>query len=235
MKFKRVNRTSVSEEIIEHIKSLIRDQVLKSGDQLPSEEKMAEQMGVGRGTIREALKVLIYLGLIERRKKGTYIASLAFEKLRRKDIFRKIAKHRDVMEMVELRKIIEPEAAGMAAERADPEEIDQIEEMYRLMSKEQYDVEDFISHDIKFHLLILKATGNSLITEIMQNIQRLLNKNQHLVVRERRNIIPRSVEFHGKVCNAIKNRNKSLARKYMLNHILDVEKEMYQIFKQETE
>jgi GntR family transcriptional repressor for pyruvate dehydrogenase complex len=234
MEFKRVNRTSVSEEIIEHIKSLIRDQILNPGGQLPSEDKMAEQMGVGRGTIREALKVLIYMGLIERRKKGTYIAALAFERLRRKDIFKKIEKHRDVMEMIELRKIIEPEAAGMAAERADPEEIAELEEMYRLMSVEQYDVEDFIAHDIKFHLLIHKATGNSLIAEIMQNIQRLLNKNQHLVVNKSRNIIPRSVEFHRKVCAAIKNRNKSLSRKHMLDHLLDVEREMYQILKQET-
>lgn len=235
MVFRRMNRVSVSEEIIEHIKGLIRQQTLKDGDRLPSEEKMARQMGVGRGTIREALKVLIHLGLIERQSRGTFVAALAREKLQRKDFFRKFETHRDVMEMVELRKIIEPEAAGLAAERADPEEIAQIAEMYRLMSEERYEVEDFIAHDIRFHLMILKAAGNSLLIEIMQNIQQLLRKNQYVVVQKSNSIMARSLEFHGRIVAAIENRNKSLAKRHMLSHVEDVEKEMYRVFKEEPD
>ena len=81
MEFKRMNRVSISEEIIANVEELILSNKLKPGQQLPSEEKMAAQMGVGRGTAREALKVLIYLGLIERKKKGTFVSHLAPERL----------------------------------------------------------------------------------------------------------------------------------------------------------
>lgn len=231
MEFTAMNRTSITEEIIEHIKDLIRSQQLKDGDQLPTEEQMADQMGVGRGTIRESLRVLIHLGLIERNRKRTMVAPLAYEKLQNKEVFNKIDSHRDVMEMTELRKVIEPEAAGLAAERADDEEIRQMAEVVRDMQETQGDVQNFVEHDTKFHLLIMKATGNKLFVEIMNNIQQLLRKNQLLVAKERNQIMPRSIDFHAKILTAIKGRNKALAKRYMLNHMLDVEKEMYQLFK----
>lgn len=232
MEFKAMNRTSITEEIIEHIKDLIRSQELKDGDQLPTEEQMAEQMGVGRGTIRESLRVLIHLGLIERNRKRTMVAPLAYEKLQNKEVFKKIDSHRDVMEMMELRKVIEPEAAGLAAERADHDEISQMAEVYQHMVETEGDIQVFVTHDTKFHLLIMKAAGNNLFMEIMNNIQQLLRKNQLLVAKERAHIMPRSIEFHGKILTAIRARNKGLAKRQMLNHMLDVEKEMYQLFKE---
>ena len=154
-------------------------------------------MGVGRGTVREALKVLIYLGLIDRENRRTCISQLALERLTIKDIFKKLEKHRNVMEMIEVRKIIEPEATSLAADRANPYEIERIEE--------QYDADKFIDSDNKFHLYILQTTGNNLIKEIMQNIQQLMKKNQSLVLRKSRTIMPRSVNFHGKIFATIKD------------------------------
>jgi len=231
MEFKAMNRTSITEQIIEHIKELIRQRQLEDGDQLPTEEQMAEQMGVGRGTIRESLRVLIHLGLIERKRKRTMVAPLAYERLQNKEVFQKIDAHRDVMELTEVRKVVEPEAAGLAAERADDEEIAHMSEIYQQMLETRDDVESFVFYDMKFHLVIMKATGNNLFVEIMNNVQQLLKKNQLLVAQERNLIVPRSIEFHSKILSAIQAHNKTLAKRHMLNHMLDVEKEMYQLLK----
>lgn len=233
MKFKRMNRVSVSEEIIAHIKRLILSKELKPGDQLPSEEKMAVQMGVGRGTVREALKVLIHLGLIDRKNKRTCVSELALERLTIKEISKKFKDYRDVMEMIEVRKIIEPEAAALATERANSDEIQRLEKQYQLMLDEQHDKEKFVDHDINFHLYILQSTGNSIIKEFMQSIQQLLKKNQSLVLNKSDTIGPRSLDFHRKILAAIMDGDRPRAKRHMLNHILDVEKEMYLILKKE--
>jgi GntR family transcriptional repressor for pyruvate dehydrogenase complex len=233
MEFKRMNRVSISEEIIANVEELILSNKLKPGQQLPSEEKMAAQMGVGRGTAREALKVLIYLGLIERKKKGTFVSHLAPERLAIKNISEKFKKHRDVMEMIELRKVIEPEGAALAAERAGQDEISRIEEQYRRMVEARGEVERFIEHDNRFHLEVIQSAGNSLIKEIMESIQQVMIKNQSLILHRSHAIMPRSVDFHLKILNAIRNGDGPQSKKSMLRHVLDIQKEMYLILQEE--
>ena len=135
MKFKEVKPVSVTDRVIEQIKNLIIDGTLKPGESLPSEEKLAAQMGVGRGTIREALRVLIYLGFIERQGKTTFVSPSVNKRLSPRDIIESFKKYHNIMEMIELRKIIEPEASAYAAVRANPKEVEDIEEAYRLMIK----------------------------------------------------------------------------------------------------
>ena len=233
MEFKCMNRVSISEEIIANVEELILSNKLKPGQQLPSEEKMAAQMGVGRGTAREALKVLIYLGLIERKKKGTFVSHLAPERLAIKNISEKFKKHRDVMEMIELRKVIEPEGAALAAERAGQDEISRIEEQYRRMVEARGEVERFIEHDNRFHLEVIQSAGNSLIKEIMESIQQVMIKNQSLILHRSHAIMPRSVDFHLKILNAIRNGDGPQSKKSMLRHVLDIQKEMYLILQEE--
>jgi DNA-binding FadR family transcriptional regulator len=126
MQFAKIDRSSVTEQIIEYLKDQILKQELKPGQQLPSEENLGSQLGVGRGTVREALRVLVYLGLIERRNKSTYVTSIATSGSMMTGFLDRIHKHRDVMKVIEVRKIVEPEAAALAAERGDAEEIAEI-------------------------------------------------------------------------------------------------------------
>jgi len=235
MKFKRMNRVSISDEIIEHIKDLIINKTLKPDERLPSEEKMALQMAVGRGTIREAIKVLVYLGFIERKNKGTFVSSHVMDRIIPKDVIGKFKRHRNIMEMIEVRKIIEPESAGLAAGRANPKEVAEIENQYRLMLDSKDNIEVFIDHDNSFHSYIIKATRNNILIEIMKNIQKLMMENQALVLKKSKNIMPRSLEFHGKILKAIQDGKEDLARNYMLKHILDIEKEMYLILRQKED
>jgi len=231
MIFKEVKQVSVTDKIIEQIKNLIINDTLKPGESLPSEEKMASQMGVGRGTLREALKVLIYLGFIERKNKTTFVSPNVIKRLHPRDIIESFKKHRNIMEMIELRKIIEPEASAYAAVRANPKEVEEIEKAYRLMVEYENELELFINQDNIFHLAVVEATDNSVLLDIMKGIQKLMKQNQSLILKKSKKIKPRSLDFHRKIFSAIKDGNADLARKCMLNHIIDIEKEMYRILK----
>jgi len=232
MKFQKISKVSVADEVIDYIKELILADKLKPGEQLPSEERMADQMGVGRGTIREALKVLIYLGIVERRGKSTFVAEDVEIYMRLNEVFENFKSHRDIMEIIEVRKIIEPEAAALAAIRGSTEDKAYIERYFDLMSSSQEKREDFIDYDHDFHLAVIRASGNEILSTIIKGIQGLMKKNQEVVLKESNSIMPRSLEFHRKIASAIKSGNEEEAKKYMVEHLLDVEREMFRIFKQ---
>lgn len=233
MKFERITKTSIAEGIIEQIKSMIIDNTLKPGAQLPSEEKLAEQMGVGRGTIREALKVLIYAGFLIRKNKGTFVTSMPIASLPVKAFFARFRAHRDVMEMIEVRKLIEPQASALAAERANEEALLKIKDALQEMVESQVDLEKFITKDIQFHNTIIEATGNKVLLELMMHIRGTMKKNQALVLR-RSHIMPRSLEFHKKITAAISGRDQEKARQLMFEHVIDIEKEMQKILQEEN-
>jgi GntR family transcriptional repressor for pyruvate dehydrogenase complex len=211
MKFAKIDRSSVTEQIIEYLKDQIFKQKLKPGQQLPSEENLALQLGVGRGTVREALRVLVYLGLIERRNKSTYVTSIASSNNLMEGFLDRIHKHRDVEKIIEVRRIIEPEAAALE-ETAD-------------------NYKEFIVHDEDYHRAIFSACGNHILLEINSSIQHYMHQNQELVVKLRPGIIPHSLDYHRKVFKGIKEGKADEVRKIMRDHIDNIENEMKQIIK----
>ena len=231
MKFAKIGRSSVTEEIIEYLKDQILQQRLTPGQQLPCEESLAAQLGVGRGTVREALRVLVYLGFIERRNKTTTVTSIATVENLEPDFLRRIDEHRDVMKVIEVRKIIEPEAAALAAERATAQEIGELGRVLAEMEREDQPVEEFAAHDQEFHLALFRACGNHILLEFMKNIHRYMRQNQVLVLRHSPTIKPRSLEFHRLLYRSIQDGHDEQAREFMKQHISDIEREMYQIIK----
>jgi len=228
MKFKKIDRTNMSEEIVEYIKTEILSRHLKAGQRLPSEEVLAENMGVGRGTLREALKVLIHIGLVERRNNGTFVSE---GKIKPKLM---LDKFRDISEMIEVRKVIEPALAGFTAKRAGEETIQKLGEEVDKMKKGIKNIKEFTTHDSRFHDLIFEAAGNTILEEFIKNSHELLKKNQSFVLAERYNdIMPKSMDYHEKIYNAIKLGDEQLAYSYMYEHIADVESEFMKIIEKE--
>ncbi len=232
MEFKRVSRLSVPEEIIESVKEKIISGELSPGDQLPSETKLAEMFGVGRGTVREAMKVMFYLGLIDRNSsRSTFINETAREKAIMRSFLDRFESHRDAMEMNELRKIVEPEAAALAAERREKHIIEKLEKEFRIMADNADNLETFIDADRRFHQHIFSGAGNRLVTELMQSINLALKQEHSSILHGSMTLRPNSLEFHRELLAAIKDRDSILARKVMLEHILDIEKEKYSVHK----
>ncbi|MBN2323458.1 MAG: FadR family transcriptional regulator [Spirochaetes bacterium] len=235
MKFKEVKRVSVTDEIIEQFKKMVLDGTLKPGERLPTETTIASQMGVGRGAVREAFQVLIYLGVVERINKKSYVSPGVMDRIYPKDIFKSFAKHRDIMHIIEVRRIIEPESAGLAALRYEQGQIEELETQHRLMIENKQDLEKFITYNNKFHLAIIQATENKILIDIMKGIQVVMRRNQALVLRNSSKIHPRSIEYHKRILDAIKEAQCDDAREHMLNHILDIEREMYVLLQGENE
>lgn len=231
MNFDRVNRLSVPEEIIENVKEKIISGELNPGDKLPPETKLAEMFGVGRGTIREAMKVMFYLGLIDRNSsRNTFVSKTAREKVLIRDFLDRFEGHRDALEMIEVRRIIEPEAAALAAERREDHVIEKLEKEYKIMSSNTDNLEVFIDHDTQFHQCIFSGTGNHIIIDLMLSINNALRSAQSSVLHKSMTIKPRSLEYHKDLLDSIKSGDSKRARKIMLDHILDIEKEMYAVF-----
>ncbi len=234
MQFSRIGRSSVTEEIIEYLKGQILAQELKPGQQLPSEESLAAQLGVGRGTVREALRVLVYLGFIDRRGKSTYVTSIAAESNLPGDFLERIHQHRDVMKVIEVRKIVEPEAAALAAGRGDAEEIAEIGRHLDAMEKHAGGIDQFAAYDQDYHLALFRASGNHILLELMKSIQQLMRQNLLLILRFSPVIKPRSLDFHRRIYDAVREGRDEEARAIMRAHILDIEGEMVRIIKGES-
>lgn len=234
MQFAKVDRSSVTEQIIESLKDQILKQKLKPGQQLPSEENLGNQLGVGRGTLREALRVLVYLGLIERRNKSTYVTSNIASESLMTDFTKRIHQHRDVMQMIEFRTIVEPEVAALAAERSDTEDLNEIGAQLALMEASVDNVSEFALHDQDFHLAIFQASGNHILLELMKNIQQYMHQNQILILRMSPEIEPRSLEFHRRLFASIRDGRSKEAHDIMKEHIKDIENEMHKIIKIDT-
>ncbi len=229
-----MRRVLVSDEIIEQIKDLILDGTLKPGEQLPSEISLASQMRVGRSTIREALKVLIHLGFIETRNKARIVSHQVGGHLDPQAIVERFKDHRNIIEMIEVRKIIEPDIAEMAASRRDSEDIELIQKDVDAMRSETKSPAAFAEYDHHFHLHLAQACKNQILIQIIQKIQEMLKETQELILTKSKGIAPRSMEYHLKIVKAVKEGKPDQAKELMCKHILDIETEMYAILKKQN-
>ena len=123
-----LKRSNLSDEIIQRIQDLIKNESLKPGDRLPTEFELAEKFGVGRSTVREALRALAALGMIDRSKRGTIISEGAVkEEGQDSTILRsRILKDCEMTDLLECHRILEGEICSLAIKRATDEDIEQI-------------------------------------------------------------------------------------------------------------
>ena len=221
--FKPIKKAKVYEEIVAKIKDMVEKGRFKSGDQLPVERELAEVFRVSRSSVREALRSLESQGFIESRQgDGTYIASQPVESLVRPLASVIFTEKDDQMELFEMRRMIEPDLAYLAAERATEEEIAMMEKVL-VLQEEQIERGDFSTDvDRNFHYIMARAAKNKVILRIADNIMDLLaeSREQNLQVEGRPQ---RSILRHREVLEAIRARDPERAEKCMLEHLMDIE------------
>ncbi len=230
MDLKPIKTRKIYEEVVEQIRQLIQEGELQSGDKLLSERELSERLKVSRSSVREALSALELMGLIEVKPGyGTFIrqtnvdsiiAPMALILSMEKDI---------IFELLEARKVIEVETAALAAERASQEDLKVIEQALMQMRNdlEQHRLGETADH--KFHYAIAHATRNSVLKLLMNTISDTMKKTLRSS-REQMYATPgtpeRLYQEHEQIYNAILQRNPQLARKYMLDHLVGVEKHL---------
>jgi len=225
--FKPVKKTRVYEEIVVKVKNMIEKGRLHSGDQLPSERELAEVFNVSRSSVREALRSLETQGYLESRQgDGTYIARKPVETLV-DPLATVIFTEKDgQIELFEMRRLIEPQLAFLAAERATPEEIIKLGKALELQEEAFAKGDSGTEVDKTFHYILAKAAKNKVLLRIIDNIMDLLteSRDKYLQVEGRPE---RSLARHRELLQAIRSGDKELAANVMQEHLEDIEASLF--------
>ena len=231
MHFEPISRELVSDKVIQQIKERIDTGEFKAGQRLPSEMEMSRMLNVGRSTVREALKVLIYLGILKRRGRHTLVSEGSINEI---SILRGLARYRDkksVVDMIEVRRFLEVPVSELASERADEKDIRDLEACVRRMQMNLKDRPAFIKADQEFHFILARATKNKILTRMMESIRMSLEDTVELIVQHRPDIVYKSFRYHEEIFKAIARHQPMKARKAMKDHLLDIEGEFKAILK----
>lgn len=228
MVFERIETKKVYVRIVEQILDLIREGYFKVGDKLPPERIIAEQLGVSRPTVREALSALEIVGLVESKTgQGTFIHSVDLESLKPRAVSL-LQEEASPSEILEARRVVETDAAAFAAQRASLEEISEIEKALQALQDETAQSGRFsMETDRWFHLAIANAAGNSVLRELVTTVLDLTRQTLWGMMREKTHAMPdrpeKALQHHRAIYEAIRDRNVEQARAAMLDHLLNVE------------
>jgi GntR family transcriptional repressor for pyruvate dehydrogenase complex len=228
--FEKVRKKKAYVEIVEQIQNLIKEGRLKKDDKLPPERVLAEQLGVSRVPLREALAALEILGVIESKGgRGNFIVN-AFDSAHYVQQFKELEQGESPLELLEARKVMEVEIAGFAAKRHSPEEIHKLESIVGKMEKVVHDVSEFMELNRRFHLGIAVAANNSVLYQMMRYIVNELNKQLWIKLDEKTLVLPgRTNKYfhqHRKILEAIKAKNEIKARNATLHHLVSFETDL---------
>lgn len=224
--FGTFKKSAISEDIVDNLLTLIRERELRPGDKLPPERELAVMMQVSRPSLREALRALSIMNVIEiRQGDGTYVTSLEPNLLMSHLDFVFALTDAAFLELFEARRILEPGLVAMAAERITDAEIAQLEACVHRSRELVDDFEAFAEADMEMHELIAKAARNSILERCMAGVSQLGR-----VSRKRTVGLPgvtrRSLQDHLAIVAALKARDPQAARQAMLEHLQHVEQEL---------
>lgn len=230
MQFKPIKPRKIYEQIVEQIKIMIAEGNLKPGDKLPSEREMADRLKVSRASVREALSALHLMGLVEIKSgEGTYIKQSTVDSIIEPLALMLVMERDTVLEILEVRKGLEVEAAGLAAIRRDEEDIIRMREALDEMKNDIANLEIGEKADWKFHYAIAQASQNSLLIRLMNTVSDTIENTmrtsrQNLYAKD--NMPKILLDAHEEIFQAIVNKKDMEAREKMYKHLAMVEENM---------
>lgn len=177
MVFQKISKNSASELVIEQIIATIKSGDVKPGEQLPSEKDLAASFGVGRSSVREAIRTLVVMGYLDVfQGKGTFIRNNLPASNDITHFMDKVIEAGALFDLMETREILECRSAELAAKRADKSQVAKIKKATQRLKKSKVNTQEHIDADWDFHMAIAEATNNSVIVDVM-NL--LINKIHH--------------------------------------------------------
>ncbi|TMB31580.1 MAG: FadR family transcriptional regulator [Deltaproteobacteria bacterium] len=211
------------EQVAEQIQKLIAQGTLKPGDRLPPERELATRFGVARSSIRDAVRTLEVMGILEPRQgAGTVVRDLSADSLVVPLATVLVRKRELVSELLDVRRMLEPGLAARAAKNATVEEVLELEDILRRQAVKLRRGEPSIEEDSEFHYVIGKAARNSVVLKVLDVLMDLLRES-----RARSLQAPgrpeRSYAGHMRVLRAIKRRDPEAAEKAVRKHLEEIE------------
>src|SRR5262245_64983204 len=218
----RHDTTDSAAAVVAHVRTLIDHGTLKPGDRLPPERDLAHHVGVSRPTVRAGLRTLAALGVVRsRRGSGTYIPvgppTLGAEALSFLAALHKFT----VDDVFEARRILEVGAAGLAAERATPEQLASLADEVASLFASMNDPQRFLVHDINFHRALAAASGNPIIATVVEMVSALYYEQRRETAQQASDRDLRDAAgSHREIYQALRARDPDAARHAMNEHLL---------------
>jgi GntR family transcriptional regulator, transcriptional repressor for pyruvate dehydrogenase complex len=217
--YKTVRSARLYEQIVQQIEESIMAGTLKPGDQLPAERELAQKFGVSRTAVREAVKALREKGLVEAYSgRGTFITNSTLQAVRQSlDRMVRIGRVDGSRHLAEVRAILEPEIAALAAGRIGEDHLVRMRKAIEVMEGSRRDAHAFIEADLDFHVALAEAARNPLILSLLDSIVGLL-REQRLRIFEVEGGPERGQLHHRRILAAIERRDAQAARQAMREH-----------------
>jgi len=215
---------AVTDEAIDKIKDMIVMGELRPGDRLPKEADLAERLGLSRNSLREAVKALSLIRVLDvRQGDGTYVTSL--EPTLLLDAMNFVVDfHRDdtVLQFFEVRRILEPAATAMAAQRMSDEEIRALKAVLDELDDDP-SVDALVANDLQFHRTIAAGSHNSALCSLVENLSGPTTRARIWRGLTQEGAVDKTREQHTAICDAIEARQPEVARSWATVHIAGVE------------
>ncbi len=213
-----IRRSRLYQGIVEQIESLLERGELRPGDQLPAERSLADQFQVSRASVREALRTLELLGIVETHAGGgTFVRQVAPDDLAR-PLQSLISRGHTLADVIEFRGVVEPAIAALAATRITDAQLGELRELLAAQRRKVAAGEPYVDEDTRFHEVIGDAAGNELLTTMLGVIWDVLraSREQWLQTNTRAHA---SLEAHHRIYDALAKHDASAARAASAEHI----------------
>jgi GntR family transcriptional regulator, transcriptional repressor for pyruvate dehydrogenase complex len=221
--YKVIRTSRLYEQIVQQIEDSILKGTLKAGDQLPSERDLALKFGVSRTAVREAVKALHEKGLVEAYSgRGTFITNGTSQAVTQSiNLMMKFDQAEGSENLAQVRQILEPEIAALAATRIQEPQLALMREAFSTMNSALKDPDAYIEADLDFHLALAEAAENPLILSLLDSIVGLL-REQRIKIFFEEGGPERGQYHHARILAAIEKRDPEASRSAMREHLKQV-------------
>ncbi|MEU6414423.1 FadR/GntR family transcriptional regulator [Microbispora sp. NPDC046933] len=215
---------AVTDAAIDKIKQMITSGELAPGDRLPKEADLAERLGLSRNSLREAVRALALINVLDvRQGDGTYVTSLQPHLLLEAMSF-VVDFHRDdtVLQFLEVRRVLEPAATAMAAINMPDEDVKELRAILDALPAEP-SVEELVANDLRFHQHIAAGSGNPVLCSLIDSLSGPTTRARVWRGLTQEGALDDTREQHVMICDAIAARRPEVARAWATVHVAGVE------------
>lgn len=222
MQIRKITTKKVSDSVVEQMEEMIKSGTFQPGEKLPSVRQLCEMFGVGRSAVRDAITTLKGKGAVEvKQGEGAYV--LEFDSMRLFNNQLLLPSSRDIKELFQVRKILEPEITEMAAIHRTEEDLHHIEKIFSSPSQNGWE------SDYYLHAAIAKAAGNKIMIELIQFISTTMKNAMidfHHYIEKNPSTVQMIAKQHLDIYEAIESGLPHKAKQMMADHLRFVEKEL---------
>ncbi|UKY48587.1 FadR/GntR family transcriptional regulator [Streptomyces inhibens] len=220
-----VPKVTVAQRAIDRIKSMIGEGTLEPGQRLPTERELAAQLGISRSSMREAIRALTVMGVLESRHgSGVYVTQLdAGGLLEAFGAVAGLSPGPRLLELLEVRRVLESSATGLAAARIGPEQLAEVEQHLKAMEMSS-DPEEILAHDLAFHRAIATASGNESMAAVLDGLSSKTFRTRVWRGYEEESAFERTHLEHTRIYEALIDRDPESARAASSVHVAGVER-----------